>query len=52
VARAIARAAAKRFVDQGAKVLLVDIEERALRGAFHAIGDNQGSSACADDQRR
>src|ERR1019366_5458988 len=44
----IGRAAAKRFVDEGAKVLLVDLEERALRSAVDAIGGNQASFVCAD----
>jgi NAD(P)-dependent dehydrogenase (short-subunit alcohol dehydrogenase family) len=44
----IGRAAAKRFVDEGANVLLVDIEERALRSAVDAIGENHASSVCAD----
>jgi NAD(P)-dependent dehydrogenase (short-subunit alcohol dehydrogenase family) len=34
----IGRAAAKRFVDEGANVLLVDIEERTLRDSINAIG--------------
>jgi len=44
----IGRAAAKRFVDEGASVLIVDLEERALRSAVDAIGGNQISSICAD----
>jgi len=44
----IGRAAAKRFVDEGAKVLLVDLEERALRGAVDAMGGKQASWVCAD----
>lgn len=44
----IGRAAAKRFVDEGARVLLVDIEERALRSAVDAIGEKNASWVCAD----
>jgi len=44
----IGRAAAKRFVDEGAQVLLVDIEERALREAIGAIGETRASFVCAD----
>jgi NAD(P)-dependent dehydrogenase (short-subunit alcohol dehydrogenase family) len=44
----IGRAAAKLFVDEGSKVLLVDLEERALRSAVDAIGEKHASSVCAD----
>jgi NAD(P)-dependent dehydrogenase (short-subunit alcohol dehydrogenase family) len=44
----IGRAAAKRFVEEGAKVLLVDLEERALRDAVDAIGAGSVSSIRAD----
>jgi NAD(P)-dependent dehydrogenase (short-subunit alcohol dehydrogenase family) len=44
----IGRAAAKRFVDEGANVLLVDIEERALRDSINAIGEKHASWICAD----
>ena len=44
----IGRAAAKRFVDEGANVLLVDIEERALRDSVNAIGEKHASWICAD----
>jgi NAD(P)-dependent dehydrogenase (short-subunit alcohol dehydrogenase family) len=44
----IGRAAAKRFVEEGANVLLVDIEERALRDAVHAISEKHASWVCAD----
>src|SRR6266850_5509906 len=42
------RAAAKRFVDEGANVLLVDIEERTLRDSVNAIGEKHASWICAD----
>ena len=41
-------AAAKLFVGEGAKVLLVDLDERALHGAIAAIGESHASSICAD----
>jgi NAD(P)-dependent dehydrogenase (short-subunit alcohol dehydrogenase family) len=44
----IGRAAAKRFVEEGAKALLVDLDERALRDAVEAIGGNHASSIVAD----
>jgi NAD(P)-dependent dehydrogenase (short-subunit alcohol dehydrogenase family) len=44
----IGRAAGKRFVDEGAKVLLVDLEERALKSAVDAIGEKNASWICAD----
>ena len=44
----IGRAAAKRFVNEGANVLLVDLEERALRDSVNAIGEKHASWTCAD----
>ena len=44
----IGRAAAKRFVDEGAKVLIVDLEEGALRTALDTIGSGNASSIVAD----
>jgi NAD(P)-dependent dehydrogenase (short-subunit alcohol dehydrogenase family) len=44
----IGRAAAKRFVDEGANVLLVDIAERALSDAITALGEKHASWVCAD----
>jgi 3alpha(or 20beta)-hydroxysteroid dehydrogenase len=44
----IGRAAAKRFVDEGANVLLVDIAERALSDAIAALGEKHASWVCAD----
>ncbi len=44
----IGRAAAKRFVDEGAKVLLVDVDERSLRDCVKALGENHASWVCAD----
>ena len=48
----IGRAAAKRFVDEGANVLLVDIEERTLRDSINAIGEKHASWICADVYQR
>jgi NAD(P)-dependent dehydrogenase (short-subunit alcohol dehydrogenase family) len=44
----IGRVAAKRFVDEGASVLLVDIAERALSDAIAALGEKHASWVCAD----
>jgi 3alpha(or 20beta)-hydroxysteroid dehydrogenase len=44
----IGRAAAKRFVDEGANVLLVDIAERALSESIAALGEKHASWVCAD----
>jgi NAD(P)-dependent dehydrogenase (short-subunit alcohol dehydrogenase family) len=44
----IGRAAAQRFVDEGAKVLLVDIDRHALASAVNAIGEKNASWTCAD----
>jgi len=44
----IGRAAAKRFVDEGANVLLVDVDETALRSYAGAIGEKNASWMCAD----
>jgi len=44
----IGRAAAKKFVDEGAKVLIVDLEERALHDAVNAIGSDRVSFVSAD----
>jgi NAD(P)-dependent dehydrogenase (short-subunit alcohol dehydrogenase family) len=44
----IGRAAGKKFVDEGAKVLLVDLDERALREAVDAIGTKNATFECSD----
>lgn len=47
-AGAIGRAAAKLFVEEGANVLLVDVNEAALSRAVDAIGSKQASFVVAD----
>lgn len=44
----IGRAAARLFVDEGASVLLVDLDERALQDAVAAVGGEAISYAVAD----
>ncbi len=44
----IGRAAGKLFADEGAKVLLVDIDETALKIAADEIGKDRASWLCAD----
>jgi NAD(P)-dependent dehydrogenase (short-subunit alcohol dehydrogenase family) len=44
----IGRAAGNKFAAEGAKVLLVDLDESALKSAVDAIGANNASSVCAD----
>lgn len=44
----IGRAAGKLFVEEGAQVLLVDLNETALRDAVHDIGSDAASYAVAD----
>src|SRR5260370_18067329 len=44
----IGRAAAKRLVDEGANVLVVDIEERTLRDSIKGSGEKHASWICAD----
>ena len=44
----IGRAAGKRFVAEGADVLLVDLDEHALQGACEEIGSNRVSYLVAD----
>lgn len=47
----IGRAAGKLFVDEGAQVLLVDLDEQALMEACAEIGSNQVSYCVADITR-
>jgi NAD(P)-dependent dehydrogenase (short-subunit alcohol dehydrogenase family) len=44
----IGRAAASRFVAEGAKVMLVDIDENALKEAVEELGSNVASYCVAD----
>ena len=44
----IGLAAAKRFVEEGAKVVLVDLDEGPLRTSVQAIGEKHASYICAD----
>ncbi len=47
-ANGIGRAAAKRFVAEGARVLLVDLDEAALSSVAAEIGDERASTLVAD----
>ncbi len=44
----IGRAAGKLFVDEGAQVLLVDLDQAALESAVNEIGSNRASYCVAD----
>ena len=44
----IGQAAAKRFTAEGAKVVLVDLDESALRSVVQSIGEDMASYAVAD----
>ncbi|MFP6808668.1 MAG: SDR family oxidoreductase [Pseudomonadales bacterium] len=44
----IGRAAATRFVAEGAKVMLVDLNEKALQGLVNELGSNVASYCVAD----
>src|ERR1051326_2878308 len=50
-ARGIGLAAAKRFVAEGSKVLLVDVDESPLREAAEAIGSEHVTTIVADASR-
>ena len=44
----IGQAAAKQFTSEGARVVLVDLDEAALRSAVQSIGEDMASYAVAD----
>jgi NAD(P)-dependent dehydrogenase (short-subunit alcohol dehydrogenase family) len=44
----IGQAAARQFTSEGARVLLVDLDESALRSAVESIGDDKASYVVAD----
>src|SRR5688572_478614 len=44
----IGRAAARVFTDEGARVLLVDLNEAALQSAVQAVGADKASYVAAD----
>ena len=46
--RGIGQAAARQFADEGARVVLVDLDEAALQSAVQSIGEDMASYAVAD----
>ncbi len=44
----IGRAAGKLFVEEGAHVILVDLDESELQGALESIGDENATYVVAD----
>ena len=44
----IGAAAARRFTDEGAKVMLVDVNEDALRSVVDGIGEDKSAFTVAD----